>query len=244
MLDRHAEEAGEAKRLCLRADGLERPAYHLRAHVDAEGGLHHRALRADLMGVGRSRLVQISHELALIAELERGQQDVLDMLWLGRRLGGRLTAAEAFADLAPARGQLRAGLVLEDQHVPGEADRQQLDDGLVLAADQLLLPTQQAGPGGPAADIHQRCVHVVKRGLGRNPETADGRLDAIARRLRQRLDPSAHAALTHHRGAVVHGGEAAPGGVQRHPGPGSLPGRLAHIEVGGAVVADPLDDEA
>ncbi len=149
MLDREAEEAGEAQRLDPRRDGFEGAAEHLRAHVDAEHGL--RGGARPRAGLPR----EAARDTAAEADLDRLEHgDVARQVGRrGRRRG------EARGPGVAEGGLTRVERV--QRRVPGQAHGQEVEHAVVGLAHQLRRPTQSAHQPGPARDGEQRAVEVI-----------------------------------------------------------------------------------
>jgi hypothetical protein len=184
---------------------------------------HQPALVGVLVGVLQE---QIESEFGIVAQ----------MLVAGQG-GGRLHG------LAPGLLERGVSALLEQRVAPGDADRKQLDQRVVLAAVKLALPDQVAGVGGPAADVDQCAVEIVLDRPLRDPELPDHPGDGRQRLLRQAGDGGAESADAHGFRVAVVAHRGPPRGVGS-PGPHrQRPCRLTLVEIGSAPLGDLVDHE-
>ena len=230
---REAEEAREAQRADARRRGLERPTVHLRAHVDAEGGLRLGPLVARALGGPGQGRGQASLRRALGCVLEGGVHDLVRRGRQGLGVGG--------ADLGPARPD---PVAVEEQQrlLPHQAHGQEVLQRGVVSVLHLRLPQPVAGELRPAA---QGDVEPVEGGGRRGAVEAERRAgprDGRARGGSDRRHLRGEAREPVDLGRQVARGEGVPGGEGAALGRG--PERLAAVEVPGRPMADSLGREA
>ena len=129
------------------------------------------------------------------------------------------------------------------QPLPGQTNRQQVHDVLVVTALQARLPAFVRAPGGPAVDVHQQRAEVGRAALFRNRHRVQSGGDQRLRLGRHRRQPRPqHSAALAPRQAVVAGELLAPTAVQAGCVVHS-PGRLVVVEEGSAMLADLVGDQ-
>ena len=136
----HREEAGKAQRLHFGSAGFQGAAVDLRAHIDAEHGLHG-GFRSCHVGAGG--VMQAVAQRLLVATLQRGLPQPVDPLCAPGLVNARCRAV-------PGRGQpaghVQFGMAFVQQPLPGHPHGQQVDDLLVVVLRQPCLPTLVGAP--------------------------------------------------------------------------------------------------
>ncbi len=227
-LDGEAEEPGEAERVDGGRGGLQRAPEDLGPHVDAKDGLHGGAGRGCGDGGGRlKRGGEPGEPGVLLGELKE--------VALERGGGGGLAGS------GPEFPQSRAVVPGEEGGIPGEPDGEEVAQRVVCMVVHGLLPHPILDVTRPAANGEELLVEVVG-GVAVEPELRDEPGDGLAAVGGKRAHPAPEAREAVDLGVGVEEGVFAPGLEEREMPPGHAPGGLARIVVGGAEVADRLDD--
>ena len=172
--DGQTEEAGEAEGLDAVILGLEGPAVHLGAYVDAQGDLQRRARGR---GAGLRDRQQLRMQRLLVAQFRGTLPYPGRLLELAVARDQLRQARELLLPLAP--GQFEGGcvhvvLVSPQGDLPGQAHGDQLRHRVVAAAGEGRLPALVGHPGSPAVDVEEQRVEVVLQRFGGYAEGGHG----------------------------------------------------------------------
>jgi hypothetical protein len=146
-----------------------------------------------------------------------------------------------FAGGGPEFPQRRAVVPGEQGGIPGEPDGEEVAQGIIRMIVHGLLPHPILDVTRPAANGEELLVEVVG-GVALEPELRDEPGDGLAAVGGERAHPAPETREAVDLGVGVEEGVFAPGLEEREMPPGHAPGGLARIVVGGAEVADRLDD--
>ncbi len=234
VLQREAEEPREAEGLDRRGRTLEPAPHHLRAHVDAEHGLHRGRARPRLRTPGG----ESAHEVFAPGDLHRAlEEPVIGARHLGRGID---RGPARHAGRPPPGHRVAARPV--DEPLPREADREQVDDRGVVPAGQPRRPPPVRAPRGPPVLIEEQAPQVALALARGHIEHGERTLDQLGRGGRQRLCVIAKPRRVHQELAAPVGLRvAAPARIQAAASIRSQTG-LTVIEVRRTELADRLRD--
>jgi hypothetical protein len=237
VLDGDAEEPGEADRLDVGCDGLQVPAQHLGAYVDAEhglgagpGGIDRRCRCRGVDGGGEAPLFGpveglLEHE----APFERRPHPPIV------RPGPQLLLG-----LRPRRADIVAGRRLQHGELPAQQHGEELDERIVLPTAQVLLEHDPCRVRRPAPHPEQEPVEVGLEDTGGQcqlPQRLVGRGHRVVGQCpHDRTEP----AESHHLGRAVDGGLGLPRREERLVAGRRAPHGLTRVEVGGRPRRHPL----
>ena len=161
IFDRVAEEAGEAQGFKVGRDCFQCAPEHFGAHVDAEHRLH-RLARVRWRRCRVARRANAFDQPALgcsFIGLVHGQVD--SEFGIDSGFFMRLPAGGQGERVRPGRLEARIGAVAKQGVAPDQANGQQVDDPLVAAPMQRVVPSQVAHMAGPSGDVEQGPMQVV-----------------------------------------------------------------------------------
>ena len=191
-----------------------------------------------MLGLLQRRQQAVTHRL-LVGDFQRVLQQPVNRLRgvmagdFGVRVGPLLGPA-----VAGERGCFGGGCVVAQQQFPGQPNRQQMHDLVVVRATQPGLPALKSAPSGPAVDAQQQGAQVVRAGGGGDGQRLQRVGDEQQRIGGKCSDARDHRALAAEPGQALVGGDLALPGGEQTGAPVHAPARLTRVKKRGAVLAD------